>query len=237
MGKGAYHLVGCKGNFDSEFLEGQVTAKHRFAQDTSQPKSWLANLKPGHNTVGGFVGGIDENVTVLEVKKDSLGNPYFSDTVGSRFEKRGFVYGAYWTEDWHWAGLTLGLGGIYRNSEIPDLDKKKADQLMVGLRLGNYDRFYFSAEGFGSSPTLSGGGTSNAGFGGKWRNTRLWLGSGQYPGKVKGDEGIGILKISQGFGPYNLSFTAQGNSTPVPPANLGIDKEYGVSLYLEYHLP
>jgi hypothetical protein len=194
-------------------------------------------MKPGHNSFGGFVGAIEENVTVLEVKKDTTGTPYFTDTVGSQFEKRGFVYGAYWTWDWHWVGLTTGLGGLYRSSEIPDLDSKKVDQLILGFRLGDYDRFYFSAEAFGSSPTLSGGGTANLGIGGKWRNTRLWVGSGQYPGKPKEAEGIGVLRLSQGYGPYTFSFTAQGNSNAVPPVNLGIDKEFGLSAFMEYRLP
>lgn len=238
IGKGAYHLVGCKGNFDSRFLEGQITTKHRFEEDTaSHHGSWFSGLRPGHNSIGGFVGAIDENVTVLEVKKDNKGVPYFSDTVGSQFEKRGFVYGAYWTGDWHWVGLTTGIGGLYRSSEIPDLDSKKVDQLILGLRLGDYDRFYVSAEAFGSSPSLSGGGTSNLGIGGKWHHTRVWLGGGQYPGKIKGADGIGILKISQGYGPYTFFFTAQGNSKSVPPANLGIEKENGISVYMEYRLP
>ena len=236
-GHGTYHLVGCKGKFDSDFWEGQMSVKHRFASDSASSGSFWSRMKPGHNTVGTFVDALAENVTVLAVNKDTNGVPFFPDSVGSTFEKRGFAGGLYWTGDWRWVGLTVGWCGLYRSSQIPDLDVQNFAQPILGLRFGNYDRFYGSLEAYSSSPTLVGGGVVNVGLGGKWRSTRLWVGTGRYPGKQKDQKDLGVLKLSQGMGPFTLSLVAQGSGQDVPPANLGIDHEGGLSLSLQYRLP
>jgi hypothetical protein len=157
--------------------------------------------------------------------------------VGRTYKKRGFAGGVYTTLDWEWIGVTAGLIQLYRKSTLEELTVEKTD-LVAGLRLGNRDLLYASFDAYGSSPSLTGGGSLNLGVGGKFHETRLWLGLGQYPERnADSTSMLGVIRLSQGFGPTRVSLAAQFNPDDIPPPDRGIDKEYGLSLSVEYRLP
>jgi hypothetical protein len=71
-GRGTYHLVGCRGHFDSEFWETQASVKHRFDLQTRESQAgggWMARgwetLKPAHVTPGVFAGALSEELTLV----------------------------------------------------------------------------------------------------------------------------------------------------------------------------
>ncbi len=228
-GHGTYHITGCHRNFDSEFSEGQISMRHSFATgsvDSNSSHSLFQKIKPSYTTFGYFGDFAIEKLTVV---KDSA-NP---TTLGNIYDTHGFSGGAYLGLDWKWVGLDLGLCSVLFNLDIQDAERKTVFP-MLGLRLGLLKNFYASAELFGSSPMLTGGGTTNIGLGAKWNSTRAWGGFGGY--NIKGSEPMGIVKIDQGLGPWALSFAILGNGKNVAPKGLGIDQEYGISLGISYRL-
>ena len=228
MGRGAYHITGCHRSFDSEFLEAQVDMRHTFATGPrdGEPSGW-ARLRPGHTTLGYFADF--EGQTLTLVKRDTS----VQDSLGKKKNTRGFAGGAYLGLDWRWIGVQAGWGGYLFNPGVLDAQQSHAFP-MAGIRLGDAEGIYATAEVWGSTPFLSGGGQMNFGAGTKLGATRIWLGLGSY--SVGGNSTMGVLKVEHGFGPLELHFSALGSAKDVPPAGLGIDNEYGFSLGLSYRL-
>jgi hypothetical protein len=229
-GRGAYHLTGCHRSFDSEVWEGQVSMRHAFntASQADDAGFWK-KLSPDLTTLGYQADFVTQELTV--VKADSgYGKP------GDAESARGFMGGGYLGADWKWVGMELGLAAMMLNLGADDAEKNKAVPLL-GLRVGLTDGIYGTVEVGGSVPYLTGGGQVNFGVGGKFGDTRAWIGGGGYGfDGVKSFGNMGILKVDQGFGPWALSAALMGSGRSVPPAGLGIDHEYGFSLGLSYRL-
>lgn len=230
-GRGAYHLTGCHRDFDSEFLEGQVSMRHTFNTGTHDESASLwKKAGPEYTTLGYFADFVTQDLTI--VKADSVSKSKAGDTETAR----GFAGGAYVGLDWKWVGVDLGLAALLLNLGVDDAERNKGAP-MLGLRLGLMNGIYATGEVAGSNPFLSGGGHVNFGLGGKFHATRAWLGVGSYGLNGYKDFGsLGILKLDQGFGPWDLSLSVQGSGKDIPPANLGIDHESGFSLGLSYRL-
>lgn len=227
-GKGAYHLTGCHRNFDSEFYEGQVGLRHTFASGTEDPEaSTLRKIAPRFTTLAAHGDFIVQDLTVV------LDSAKTDNTLGNTESARAFEGGAYLGMDWKWVGVNLGLSAALFNIGIDDAEKQGAN-LIAGLRLGLTDFLYFSLEAAGSNPYLTGGGGKNAGFGAKFGDTRAWAGVGDYG--FPGSEAMAMLRLNQAYGPWDFALAGQFGTTDVPPSNLGIDNEYGLSIGVAYRL-
>jgi hypothetical protein len=134
--------------------------------------------------------------------------------------------------EWKWIGATAGMSALtYSRGEHyarNELGKIPPYLPTLGLRVGEVNRIYASLELLGSSPIASGGGFSNFGLGGEWRNNRLWAGIGAGPF----EKTMAVLKASRPFGPIRLSvgMAARGEEF------LRFE-EYSASLGLGYRLP
>lgn len=227
-GHGAYHLTGCHRDFDSRFNEGEIELKHTFATaaaDKPDP-SFLDKARPALTTVGGFADFVSQDLTVVRAVSPS------TSKAGDQESARGFAGGAYVGLDWRWVGVDLGLNALLMNLGVDDAEKNKVAP-MLGLRLGSAEGIYATGEVNGANPYLSGGGQVNAGLGMKFGATRAWLGAGTF---FSGNAPLGMIKVDQGWGPWGVTLTAEGSGKNVPPADLGIDHEYGFSLGLIYRL-
>lgn len=224
-GRGTYHLIGCsKREFDSEFWEGQIALRHAMRLADSASPAWV----PAYATIGTHADFIVQDMTVV---KDTVSGA--ANTLGDRHDENAFDGGAYMGLDWKWVGLESGLGYAFFNPDLKDAEKRSADP-MLGLRLGLTDRVYLTAEVAGSNPYLTGGARRNLGVGTLWDGTRIWAGVGDYD--WDGATTLGLLRLDRAVGPWSLSLAGQFGFEEVPPANLGVDREYGFSLGVAYRL-
>jgi hypothetical protein len=226
VGRGAYYTSGCHRTYDFEYEEAQLAfRKTRALNKSPEAKGW-ARFKPDYFTMGAsgsFV--MDHLVVALErdsivVPKDSF--PEDNPGVGGSL---------YLGLDWKWIGINAGIAGL---SLHPDVTGGRMRGVMPcgSLRLGP-PNLYASAELLGSSPMISGGGLMRLGAGGRWRDTRLWLGLGGQPNK----ETMGVLNLSQQLGAVNLAFAAMVGDKGGPSLGMGIDQPYGLALSAEYRIP
>lgn len=226
-GRGAYHLTGCHRNFDSEFYEGQVGLRHTFASGPGGEASTLRRLAPDMTTLAASGDFIVQDLTVV------LDSAATNNTLGDKESARAFAGGAYLGLDWKWVGVNMGLSASLFNLGIKDAEDQGVKPIL-GLRLGLTDFLYFSMEAAGSNPYLTGGGGKNAGLGMKFGDSRAWAGVGDY--NFPGSHAMGILRLNHGYGPWDFALAGQFGAEEVPPASLGIDREYGFSVGVAYRL-
>lgn len=227
-GRGAYHLTGCHRDFDSEFWEGQVALRHTLETKPREAEaSGWRKLAPRFTTFGTHGDFIVQDLTVV-MDTAKTGN-----TRGDTYSPRAFEGGAYVGLDWERFGMELGLSYALFNLGIEDAEKR-AWAPALGLRLNITDALYLTAEAAGSQPYLTGGAGRNAGIGWKQGETRAWLGLGDY--NWGGSTPLAMLKLDRAAGPWAFSLAGQLGTGSVKPANLGIDREYGLSLGVAYRL-
>jgi hypothetical protein len=227
-GRGAYHLTGCHRDFDSEFWEGQIALRHTLeTKPRDADVSGWRRLAPRLTTFGTHGDFIAQDLTVV-MDSAKTGN-----TLGDTHSPRAFEGGAYVGLDWDRVGVDLGLSYALFNLGIEDAEKK-AWAPVLGLRLGVTEAIYLTAEVAGSQPYLTGGAGRNLGVGMKLGDTRAWVGMGDY--NWSGATTLAMLKLDRTAGPWSFSASGQFGPESVKPANLGIDREYGLSVGIEYRL-
>jgi len=219
-GRGAFHMSGCHRAHDVDFWEGYASVKHRF--DTRSKSGLTPDV-----SVGAAAGIIPEKRTLVKVD-----TPY-TGTIGTTEQHTGYAGSAFVALEWRWLGLNAGVTGI--NAWIIGNDSNYTTRTFVpggGIRIGPWKSVYVTAEVYNDEPFFTGGGWIQMGIGGKFFDTKLWVGEGGIP-----YTNAAVLKAAHAWGPLEVSFIAQGNPKNIPPANIGIDHEYGVSLGLEYRIP
>jgi hypothetical protein len=144
----------------------------------------------------------------------------------------GYAVGARIGLAWKWIGATAGVSALSysRGSEDGEEETGRIPSVLpiLGLRVGDEDLIYASAEMLGSSPIASGGGIISYGLGGKWRDNRLWAGVGAVPF----EKTMATLKASRSFGPLNLSLGMSARGEDFLKF-----EDYAASLGLGYRLP
>jgi hypothetical protein len=136
--------------------------------------------------------------------------------------------------EWKWIGLEAGYAyNTYTKGDAKEVVAKllSEHQPIAGLRIGDEDLLYASAEWMGASPLVSGGGILSAGVGGKLDGTRLWGGVGAVPQ----EQFQCVLKADRAFGPVSLYLSGQLN--PARMERIAKFGDYGFSLGFAYRLP